>query len=160
MIMEKQFPRTTVGGVSLSRMLMGSNWLLGYSHTSVSADEMIKRRYDSAEKFKPVLETYLKYGVDTLMAPFGNSPELVRAVKDTEQKMGREIIMIDTPIMNVSDSAEARKEAETTIKEAAARGSKFCLIHHSSCEQLVNKNLSQIAMTWKPTFRFSTAWAS
>ena len=35
MIMEKQFPRTTVGGVSLSRMLMGSNWLLGYSHTSV-----------------------------------------------------------------------------------------------------------------------------
>ena len=81
--------------------------------------------------------------VDTLMAPFGNSPELVRAVKDTEQKMGREIIMIDTPIMNVSDSAEARKEAETTIKEAAARGSKFCLIHHSSCEQLVNKNLSQ-----------------
>ena len=82
--MEKQFPRTTVGGVSLSRMLMGSNWLLGYSHTSVSADEMIKRRYDSAEKFKPVLETYLKYGVDTLMAPFGNSPELVRAVKDTE----------------------------------------------------------------------------
>ena len=66
--MEKQFPRTTVGGVSLSRMLMGSNWLLGYSHTSVSADEMIKRRYDSAEKFKPVLETYLKYGVDTLMA--------------------------------------------------------------------------------------------
>lgn len=144
MIMEKQFPRTTVGGVSLSRILMGSNWLLGYSHTSVSADEMIKRRYDSAEKFKPVLETYLKYGVDTLMAPFGNSPELVRAVKDTEQKMGREIIMIDTPIMNVSDSAEARKEAETTIKEAAARGSKFCLIHHSSCEQLVNKNLSQI----------------
>ena len=105
---------------------------------------MIKRRYDSAEKFKPVLETYLKYGVDALMAPFGNSPELVRAVKDTEQKMGREIIMIDTPIMNVSDSAEARKEAETTIKEAAARGSKFCLIHHSSCEQLVNKNLSQI----------------
>ncbi len=25
------------------------------------------------KKFKPVLETYLKYGVDTLMAPFGNS---------------------------------------------------------------------------------------
>ena len=41
----KEFPRTTVGGVSLSRMLIGTNWLLGWSHTSVSADEMIRRRY-------------------------------------------------------------------------------------------------------------------
>lgn len=46
--MTKQFPRTTVGGVSVSRMIMGINWLLGWSHTSVSADEMIKRRYYAA----------------------------------------------------------------------------------------------------------------
>lgn len=140
----KEFPRTTVGGVSLSRMLIGSNWLLGYSHTSVSADEMIKRRYDTAEKFKPILETYLKHGVDTMMAPFGNSPELMKAIHDTEQKMGREIILIDTPIINVDDTAEGRKEAQKTIQESADRGAKFCLIHHSSAEQLVNKNLSQI----------------
>lgn len=140
----KAFPRTTVGGLSLSRMIIGSNWLLGYSHTSLSADEMIKRRYDSAEKFKPVLETYLKYGVDTIMAPFGNSPELVRAVKDTEQKAGHEIIMVDTPIINVDDTPEGRKEAQATIQACADRGSKFCLIHHSSAEQLVNKNLAQI----------------
>ncbi len=140
----KEFPRTTVGGVSLSRMLIGSNWLLGYSHTSVSADEMIKRRYDTAEKFKPILEAYLKHGVDTMMAPFGNSPELMKAIHDTEQKMGREIILIDTPIINVDDTAEGRREAQKTIQESADRGAKFCLIHHSSAEQLVNKNLSQI----------------
>lgn len=70
----QQFPRTTVGGVSLSRMLIGTNWLLGWSHTSASADEMIRRRYDSAEAFKPVLEAYLRHGVDTLMAPLGASP--------------------------------------------------------------------------------------
>ncbi len=140
----KEFPRTTVGGVSLSRMLIGSNWLLGYSHTSVSADEMIKRRYDTAEKFKPILEAYLSHGVDTMMAPFGNSPELMKAIHDTEQKMGREIILIDTPIINVDDTAEGRKEAQKTIQESADRGAKFCLIHHSSAEQLVNKNLSQI----------------
>lgn len=140
----KEFPRTTVGGISLSRMIIGSNWLLGYSHTSLSADEMIRRRYDSAEKFKPVLEAYLKYGIDTIMAPFGGSPELVRAIKDTEQKMGRAIIMVDTPIMNVDDTPEGRREAQATIQACADRGSKFCLIHHSSAEQLVNKNLAQI----------------
>ena len=142
--MEKQFPRTEVGGLSLSRMIMGTNWLLGWSHTSVSADEQIKARYNSAEAFKPVLEAYLRHGVDTIMAPFGGAPELVRAVKDTEQKAGREIIMVDTPIINVDDTPAARKEAEATINAAGQRGSKICLIHHSSVEQLVNKNLGQI----------------
>ena len=142
--MEKQFPRTEVGGLSLSRMIMGTNWLLGWSHTSVSADEQIKARYNSAEAFKPVLEAYLRHGVDTIMAPFGGAPELERAVKETEQKAGREIIMVDTPIINVDDNPAARKEAEATIKAAGQRGSKICLIHHSSVEQLVNKNLGQI----------------
>lgn len=140
----QEFPRTQVEGVSLSRMIIGTNWLLGWSHTSVSADEMIKRRYDSAEAFKPVLETYLSHGVDSIMAPFGLSPELTKAVKETEQKTGREIIMVDTPSINVSDSSEARREAEAVIRESAKRGSKLCLIHHSSAEQLVNKNLGKI----------------
>lgn len=142
--MQKQFPRTEVDGVSLSRMLIGTNWLLGWSHTSVSADEMIKRRYDSAEAFKPVLEAYLRHGVDSIMAPFGLSPELTRAVKETEQRLGREIVMVDTPAINVSDNAQARREAEQTIKASARNGAKLCLIHHSSAEQLVNKNLGQI----------------
>lgn len=140
----KEFPRTQVEGISLSRMIIGTNWLLGWSHTSVSADEMIKRRYDSAEAFKPVLEAYLRHGVDTIMAPFGLSPELTKAVKETEQRMGREIIMVDTPSLNVDDSAEARREAEAMVKASAKRGAKLCLIHHSSAEQLVNKNLGQI----------------
>lgn len=135
-----EFPRTTVGGVSLSRMLIGTNWLLGWSHTSASADEMIRRRYDSAEAFKPVLEAYLRHGVDTIMAPFGASPQLVEAIRDTEQKLGRGIILVDTPTLNVDDNPQARQEAEQTVKESAKRGAKFCLLHHSCAEQLVDKN--------------------
>ena len=135
-----EFPRTTVGGVSLSRMLIGTNWMLGYSHTSASADEMIRRRYDSAEAFKPVLEAYLRHGVDTIMAPFGASPQLVEAIRDTEQKLGRGIILVDTPTLNVDDNPQARQEAEQTVKESAKRGARFCLLHHSCAEQLVDKN--------------------
>ena len=36
------FPRTTVGGVSLPRLIIGSNWFLGYSHTSQAKDKFIK----------------------------------------------------------------------------------------------------------------------
>lgn len=142
--MKKQFPRTQVENVSLSRMLIGTNWLLGWSHTSASADEMIKRRYESAEAFKPILETYLSHGVDSIMAPFGLSPELTRAVKETEQHMGREIVMIDTPTLDVTDSAESRRISQRMVRESKERGAKICLIHHSAAEQLVNKNLGQI----------------
>ena len=136
-----EFPRTTVGGVSLPRMLMGTNWMLGWSHTSASADEMIRRRYQSVEAFKPVLEAYLRHGVDAIMAPFdGPSQHLLEAIRDTEQKLGRPITLIDTPTINVDDNPQARQEAQAKIQESARRGATFCLLHHSCAEQLVDKN--------------------
>lgn len=136
-----EFPRTTVGGVSLPRMLMGTNWMLGWSHTSVSADEMIRRRYQCVEAFKPVLEAYLRHGVDAIMAPFdGPSQHLLEAIRDTEQKLGRGIILVDTPTINVDDNPQARQEAQAKIQESARRGATFCLLHHSCAEQLVDKN--------------------
>ena len=39
------FPRTTVGGVSMPRMIMGINWLLGWSHTGAAADAGIREKY-------------------------------------------------------------------------------------------------------------------
>ena len=39
---------------------------------------------------------------------------------------------------------DTRAEAEAVIKRSAALGSRFCLIHHTSAEQLVNKNKQTI----------------
>ncbi len=142
--MNKMFPRTEVEGISLSRMLIGTNWILGWSHTGPAADRMITSRYDTKEKMVPILEAYMSYGVDTIMAPFGLSRDLTEAVKSTEQKLGRPMIMVDTPCINVDDTAAGRKEAEAVIRACAERGSKICLLHHSSVEQLVNKNKGTI----------------
>ena len=138
------FPRTEVGGLSLSRIIIGTNWLAGYSHRSSSADEMIKARHATKDTIVPMLEVFLSRGVDTIMAPFGMTPVIYEAVKEAEQKTGRGMIMVDTPVINVDDSTEARREAQRTINESAARGAKICLIHHYSAEQLVNKNRRQI----------------
>jgi len=138
--MNKTFPRTEVAGISLSRMIIGTNWILGWSHTGAAADRMITNHYDAKEKMYPILEAYMEYGVDTIMAPFGLSPILVEAIKDVEQKKGRPMIMVDTPCINVDNTTDGRREAEAVIKACADRGSKFCLLHHSSVEQLVNKN--------------------
>ncbi len=142
--MEKQFPRTTVGGVSLSRMIVGTNWVAGYSHRTPSADNMIKAKYPTPESMQPMLRTFLKYGIDTVMAPYDQAPHIHKAVQMAREESGRELIMIDTPVINVDDNPAARREAEAAIKASAARGSKFCLIHHYSAEQLVCKNRRSI----------------
>ena len=138
------FPRTTVAGISLPRMLIGTNWMAGWSHRTPSADCMIKERHAQTDSLRPMLETFVNNGVDAIMGLFDQCPVIHRAVLETEQKLGKKITIIDTPIINVDDSAAGRKEAEAMIKRSKELGATFCLIHHSSAEQLVNKNKQQI----------------
>lgn len=135
-----QFPRTEVEGLSLSRMIIGSNWMAGYSHRSPSADRMIVERHSTTKNLVPMLETFQEYGVDTIMALFSQHPVIVQAIREASEKTGKEFILVDTPIINVDDSAAARAEAKAIIQKSREIGSKICLIHHSSAEQLVNKN--------------------
>jgi hypothetical protein len=74
------------------------------------------------------------------MAPASQQPLMMDGIRYAQEKTGRKLILIDTPIINVDDTAAGRKEAENTIKQSANAGSTFCLIHHSCAEQLVNKN--------------------
>lgn len=142
--MNNLFPRTTAGGVSLSRMIIGTNWILGYSHTSPAADQLIKRRNNTADAISEMLEVFLDAGVDTIMGPFVGNKLLIDAVKRAEDRKGKKMIIVDTPIINVDDHEDARKEAQRVIAESRRLGATFCLIHHSSAEQLVNKNKQTI----------------
>ena len=140
----KLFPRTTVAGISLSRMIIGTNWMLGWSHTSPAADHQIKSRYHSGEAAIPMLETFLDRGVDTIMGMLQQEKVMQDAVKGAEDKTGKKLIVIDTPILNVDDNEAARREARETIRRSKEAGATFCFLHHSCAEQLVNKNKHQI----------------
>ena len=128
----------------MPRMLIGTNWLLGWSHTGPAADAGIRAKYQKPEDFLPVFKAYLDRGIDAVMGPLSNHELGLSAVKYAEQKLGKKIIIIDTPAMNVDDTPEARREAQAVIKRSAEAGSTFCLIHHASAEQLVNKNKQEI----------------
>ena len=141
---ETAFPRTMVGGISLPRMICGTNWVAGWSHRSPAADSMIKSTHAEPESIVPMLETFLSAGIDAVMCPLDLAPAVREAIDMTEQKTGRKIIRIDTPIINVENSEAARREAEQAILRSASYGSTFCLIHHASCEQLVNRQTRQI----------------
>ncbi len=74
------------------------------------------------------------------MGPLMENPVMLDGIHQAEDKTGKQMILIDTPSFNMDDNADARREAEKVIRRSAQVGSKFCLIHHSCAEQLVNKN--------------------
>ncbi len=138
--MATQFPRTTVEGLSLSRYIIGTNWIGGWGHRSVSADKMIKEFHATSEQSEKMLKAYLEYGIDTVMALMNQVPSLCTAIRNVQEETGREIIVVDTPTINTEDSKEGRAEARARIQASAKEyGAKVCLIHHSSVEKLVDK---------------------
>ncbi len=139
------FPRTTVAGQSLSRMIIGTNWMLGWSHRTPAADAQIKARFPDGESAFPMLKTFLDNGVDTIMGMMQQCKVMQEAVYLAQERTGKEMIVIDTPTLNVDDNEQARREARKKIHESALTGAKFCLIHHTSAEKLVNKNERKIA---------------
>lgn len=138
------FPRTVVGGVSLPRMLIGTNWLAGFSHTSSASDHMIRARHSDPRVTAQVLEAYLEYGIDAIMGLMSTTPTVMEAVEIAQERTGKKIILIDTPIINVDNTAQARAEARKTIENSKKAGCTFCLPHHASVEQLVCKNTQTI----------------
>jgi hypothetical protein len=121
--------------VSLPRLLIGTNWINGYSHTGYAADMDIRTTNDTPEKIVKIYKAFVEYGIDAIMGGVSHN-----AQKYLEDATGKRLIHIDTPILNMDDTKEARAEAEKTIKNCAKNGATFCFPHHSSAEELVNKN--------------------
>ena len=134
------FPRTTVGGISLPRMLIGCNWISGFSHRSAAGDTMIRKAHRDPASTAAIFQTFMNSGVVAVLGLFGVDANLSKAVKMAEDATGKQMIIVDTLVLNMDDTATARHEAELEIKASAARGATFCLPLHSSVEQLINKN--------------------
>ena len=89
--MSKPFPRTEVSGISLPRMLIGTNWMLGWSHRSVSADKKIKEQFAKPADFYPILSAFLEYGINAVMGPLSGIQIIMDGIEYTRQKTGKDI---------------------------------------------------------------------
>ena len=136
----QRFPRTTIAGISLPRLIIGCNWISGYSHISDSCDRLIIETHKSPDSISEIFTTFLDYDINAVLGAFGVDQNLIPAVHMAQERTGKEMIIIDEPILNVDDSREARLEAKKKIDECARRGARFCLPLHTCIEQLVNKN--------------------
>jgi hypothetical protein len=140
------FPRTVVGGLSVSRMIIGTNWFLGYSHTTSSKDALIRDTLPTPQKIADIMEVYFRAGVDTIMAP--SSQLIADAIKETEDRTGTRGIYVATPAFPVTprtpvdgfDPAEADRIIDECVRLKAA----FCLPHTSTTDMMVDKCTREI----------------
>lgn len=142
------FPRTTVGGVSLPRLIVGSNWFLGYSHTSLAKDKFIKD-FQTREKITGILSVFLEHGVDAVMGPV--NPLLENAIREAEQKSGQAIIRIYTPWFNIVDGGPEENEPEVVMDQCMQYGATFCMPHQAVTDALLDRMNGEIREIGKYT---------
>lgn len=136
------FPRTTVGGLSVSRMIIGTNWFLGWSHTTGAKDRYIRENVKNPEKIAEIMEVFVNSGVDTVMGNI-QVPELHQAIDIVQQRTGKEIIMISTPGLPATIETAAKGfdvgEVEQVLDLEAKLGAKICMPHTSTTDIMVDK---------------------
>ena len=130
------FPRTMIGNVSVSRMIIGTNSFLGFSHTSAARDEQIKETMTS-QRMADIIEVFLNAGIDTIMGLI-QFPVFQEAIKEAEQRAGLKCIIISTPAINIADEPESLAQAEQTFDREAALGATICMPHQLSTDRLVD----------------------
>ena len=131
------FPRTMVGGVSMPRLLVGTNWFLGYSHTSRAQDKFIKD-LQTRERMADILTVFAEAGVDAVMGPH-MSGDLGDALSDVEQKTGKPFIRIITPHFNITEGGPEEMEPDRVFTDCKAQGATFCLPHQGITDALVDR---------------------
>jgi hypothetical protein len=135
------FPRTIVGGVSMPRMIIGSNWFLGYSHTTPAKDRLIHASFADYRNLADLLQVFLAAGVDAVMG-FGRNELLQAGVKEAEQRVGRKCIIVSTPSLPHDRSTAASgfdmDEIKRLLDAEAACGATFCMPHTSTTDDMVD----------------------
>ena len=135
------FPRTCVGGVSLPRLLVGTNWFLGWSHTSLAKDDFI-REYQTRPRILTMLKVFLEYGIDAVMAPL--SSYLDDSICEVEQQTGQKVTRIYTPAFDLNPDAAPAERAEAVFDHCAALGATFCMPHQSVTDALLDRRAGLI----------------
>lgn len=138
-----EFPRATIEGLSVSRLIIGTNWFLGFSHTSKAKDNLIKT-VQNRERLADILEVFFKHGIDTIYGVRPESPHLEGAIRDAEDRTGRQCIKMGTPHFDLSGTQEAESRNRRVIDGFAKIGCHVCLPHQATTDALVNRRTKSI----------------
>jgi len=114
------FPRTNIGGIEISRLIIGTNTFHGFSHFSGARDQWL-REYFTPERIYEVLEVCAEAGLNATVA--GVRRDYMEILQELERHTGHHIVYIGTP------GGRDLEELKAGIREAADLGCEMCWPH-------------------------------
>jgi len=138
---KSDFPRADIGGVSVSRLVIGTNWFLGYTHCTRAKSRSTERLVTDRDSIAEIITVFLKAGVDTIYLPHTKTC-LPDAMEEAEQRAGRRLVMISTPAFPTDrrtalDGFDMDKVARI-LDDERSRGTDICMPHTSTTDLMVD----------------------
>ena len=136
------FPRAAIGKVSASRLVIGTNWFVGFSHCTAAKDAYLREHVAGRKEIADILEVFFREGVDTIIGKM-TMPPLAEAVREAEDRTGVGAVMITTPAFPVTAATPAEGidpgEAAAIIDAEAEAGARVCMPHQSTTDALCDR---------------------
>jgi len=145
------FPRTDVGGVSVSRLIIGTNWFLGYTHSTHAQSRTNSERVNHRDVVADIIEAFVEYGVDSIMCPHTDTV-IPEAIEEARQRTGKPLVVISTfgipmtprTALDGFDLGDVARVLDADV----ARGVDIAMPHQSVTDVMLDKcsrELRQIA---------------
>lgn len=136
------FPRTQVGDLSLSRMVIGTNWFLGHSHCTPARNTLIARVAGSRASMADIIQVFFSVGIDTIIGDICNE-NLAGAIRDAEDRTGVRGIIVSTPSLPVTLETCVNgfdpDETARILDRHARLGTALCMPHTSTTDVMVDR---------------------
>lgn len=118
----------------MPRLICGSNWFFGFSHTSQAKDRFIKELFDTPAKVADVVEVFARHGCNAFMSM--SNEFAAQALREVEQRTGVEMIWIATPGYAEWGKPDTWKQS---VDDAKTLGATFCFPHQCVTDPLLDR---------------------
>ena len=133
-----QFPRTQIEGLSVPRMIIGTNWFMGFSHTSAAQSKFIKQLQGS-KQIADIMEVFFEVGINATLGGQPHDEHFVTAIQDVQDRTGQKCIWIGTPSFDLSGTQEAQDKNMRVLDAFAEKGCTICGPHQSTTDALLDR---------------------
>jgi hypothetical protein len=115
-----ELPKTKIGDVEITRMILGSNTFHGFSHFSAAKDNWLKE-YFTREKTYELVEAAANLGMNAVVS--NTREDFYEILQELERNTGHHMVWICTP------GAKTAKEVEPGVRWCADHGVEICMPH-------------------------------
>jgi len=137
----ESFPSLTIEGVTIPRVICGTNALLGWSHVSAGRDAWIRAYYTPA-RIAEVWARCQELGVNAVMGPL--FPRLIEALEATERLTGVRPMWVATT--NATQGPKGHEDEWQAARAAGRRHEARALVRASLAEQAAELKAAQASL--------------